>query len=148
MPPYLMETRRSGSGGYEEHVSPHDWHERARGQRRSTKSREPRRPSPPTFFHRSDEEVAVLFATLAAEWRSATGFESSLERKVLNRAYQRIIGLGPQVVPYILDDLNNSPDHWYWALTAIVGEDKAAGQMTMTAAAEAWLAWGRSIGKF
>jgi hypothetical protein len=65
---------------------------------------------------------------------------------VLDRAYQRVIGLGPQVVPYILDDLARAPDHWFWALTALVGQDMAAGQVSVRSAAEAWLAWGRDVG--
>jgi hypothetical protein len=94
----------------------------------------------------SDAEVRRLFHELAAEWRTRTGLDSNIQRKVLDRAYQRIIGLGPQVVPYILDDLARSPDHWFWALTALVGQDMAAGQVSVRSAAEAWLSWGRDVG--
>jgi hypothetical protein len=94
----------------------------------------------------SDADVRRLFQELAAEWRARTGLDSNIQRKVLDRAYQRIIGLGPQVVPYILDDLVRSPDHWFWALTALVGRDMAAGQVSVRAAAEAWLSWGRDVG--
>jgi hypothetical protein len=97
-------------------------------------------------LRRPDSEVSGQFRELAREWRAATGISSNLQRKVLHDAYQRIIGLGPQVVPYILDDLRNRPDHWSWALTAIVGQDHAAGATTMAAAAQAWLEWGRGLG--
>ena len=97
-------------------------------------------------LHRSDAEVGRLFRELAAEWHTRTGLDSNIQRKVLDRAYQRIIGLGPQVVPYILDDLALAPDHWFWALTALVGQDMAAGQVSVRSAAEAWLAWGRDVG--
>lgn len=97
-------------------------------------------------LHRSDAEVGRLFRELAAEWHTRTGIDSNIQRKVLDRAYQRIIGLGPQVVPYILDDLALAPDHWFWALTALVGQDMAAGQVSVRSAAEAWLAWGRDVG--
>lgn len=30
--------------------------------------------------------------------------------------YQMIIGMGPQVVPLILSELENEPDHWFRAL--------------------------------
>jgi hypothetical protein len=99
-------------------------------------------------FQRSDTEVAELFSSLANEWREATAIESNVGHIVLNSAYQRIIGLGPQVLPYILKDLEETRDHWFWALMAIVGEDKAAGQTSVSAATEAWLAWGRSLGLF
>jgi hypothetical protein len=97
-------------------------------------------------FHRSEAEIAHSFDSLTEEWREATAVESNLERIVMNEAYQRIIGLGPQVLPHILKDLEETLDHWFWALTAIVGEDKAIGQTSVGAAAEAWLAWARSIG--
>jgi hypothetical protein len=97
-------------------------------------------------FRRSDEEVADEFSLLVNEWREATAIESGLERIILNSAYQRIIGLGPQALPHILRDIEETRDHWFWALTSIVGEDKAAGQTSVGAAVEAWLAWGREAG--
>jgi hypothetical protein len=100
----------------------------------------------PTPLCRSDAEVHRQFLKLAAEWRTRTGLESDIQRKILDRAYQRIIGLGPQVVPSILYDLARAPDHWFWALAALVGQDMAAGQVSMRSAAEAWLAWGRDNG--
>ena len=100
----------------------------------------------PVVIERSDAEVQRLFDQLATQWRENVLFESNVERIILDDSYQRIIGLGPQVVPYILRDLEQSPDHWFWALTAIIGEDKAAGQASIGAAAEAWLAWGIDAG--
>lgn len=100
----------------------------------------------PAAIERSDQEVQRLFGELASEWREATVIESRLDRIVMHRSYQRIIGLGPQVVPYILADLQEAPNHWFWALIAIVGEDMAADQTSLGAAAEAWLAWGRNAG--
>jgi hypothetical protein len=97
-------------------------------------------------FRRSDSEVAEKFSALAREWREATAIESDLERIILNTAYQQIIGLGPQVLPHILRDMEETRDHWFWALMSIVGEDKAAGQTSVGAAVEAWLAWGRGAG--
>lgn len=97
-------------------------------------------------FSRSDDEVDSLFSSLAREWRESTAIESNLDRMILDSAYQRIIGLGPQVLPHILKDLEETRDHWFWALMALVGEDKAAGQASVGAAAEAWLAWGRTTG--
>jgi hypothetical protein len=104
------------------------------------------RAGPPRTFKRSDNEVANEFSSLVNEWREATAMESGLERIILNSAYQRIIGLGPQVLPHILRDLEETRDHWFWALMSIVGEDKAAVQTSVGAAVEAWLAWGREAG--
>ncbi|MDI1466288.1 hypothetical protein QEZ54_35455 [Catellatospora sp. KI3] len=96
---------------------------------------------------RSDQEVARTFSGLASRWRSETLFLSNLDAIILNSAYQQIIGLGPQVIPCILDELLESgSNHWFWALAMIVGEDKAAGTTTMEDARLAWLAWGAEEG--
>ncbi|HJT32793.1 MAG TPA: hypothetical protein VJ783_12200 [Pirellulales bacterium] len=67
----------------------------------------------------------------------------------MHPAYQQIIGMGPAAVPCILSDLaEHGPNDWFWALTAITGENpisqEIAGNMkTMT---EAWLRWGIAAG--
>lgn len=89
-------------------------------------------------------EVQVAFERLADEWEDATWAYSFPERKVMHRAYQRIIGMGEVVVPLILDRLQTrGPDHWFWALEMIQGENPASGSETMEQATEAWLRWGR-----
>jgi hypothetical protein len=100
----------------------------------------------PRTFRRSDDEVAQEFTRLVREWREATYFEANLTHIVMHMSYQHIVGLGPQVIPLILRDLSETHGQWFWALAAIVGVDKAAGQTTADGAAEAWLAWGREAG--
>lgn len=94
------------------------------------------------------EPLASRFAGLAETWRSETTVESSFSELVMNSAYQRIIGLGPQVLPNILDELKHRPDHWFWALSSITGVDpipeEAAGNLRLMT--EAWLNWGRTEG--
>jgi hypothetical protein len=43
--------------------------------------------------------------------------------KILHPAYQRIIGLGKAVIPFILRELQTEPNEWFWALRALTGED-------------------------
>ena len=90
----------------------------------------------------------VRFARDAAEWKHDSLNMSSVSDMVLLPSYQRIIGLGPAAVPLIMEDLrkglwfsDEGPDHWFWALTAIVGEDHASGCTTVKGAAQAWIAW-------
>ncbi len=63
-------------------------------------------------------------------------------------SYQRIIGLGPNAIPLILRELHDEPDHWFWALAALTGENptgqEAAGNVD--GMREAWLQWGRQRG--
>jgi hypothetical protein len=100
---------------------------------------EPRRRS----LERPPPEVQVLFDELAAEWRARTAHLSSVERIILDPAYQRIIGLGPAVIPLLLRELERRPGHWFWALSAITGEDPAVGTNSFQEAVHAWLQWGR-----
>ncbi len=90
--------------------------------------------------------LEVLFARLADRWEVDTAFESIVTWKAMDPSYQRIIGMGPPVVPLILARLQQKPRHWFWALTAITGEDPAFGQTSIAGASEAWLSWGRERG--
>lgn len=83
------------------------------------------------------------FRALADEWERETILESLPSRMAMHRSYQRIIGLGAPAVPLILHRLANEPNYWFWALTAITGQDPAEGETTLAGAAEKWLAWGR-----
>jgi hypothetical protein len=87
--------------------------------------------------------VEGRFQELAAEWKEATAFTSSLTEIATHPAYQRIIGMGKQALPLILDELRREPDHWFWALKAITGDDPVApsdrGNLERMAAA--WLDW-------
>jgi hypothetical protein len=90
----------------------------------------------------SSSLLAQEFQTLAETWRRETAFFSFMPQRALHPAYQRIIGMGWAVVPFLLRDLQRQPDHWFWALQAITGERPAQGTETLAAAAEAWLKWG------
>lgn len=63
-------------------------------------------------------------------------------------AYQRIIGLGPQVIPLILSDLKRELGHRFWALSALTGENPVdpADRGRVSAMAAAWLKWGTDNG--
>lgn len=94
------------------------------------------------------KRLGALFAELTAEWRQDTRFLSSTSAIATHPAYQRIIGLGPQVIPLILSDLQRAPGHWFWALTALTGENPVdpADQGRIGAMTAAWLKWGTDNG--
>lgn len=92
--------------------------------------------------------TADMFAGLAETWKAETQFASSVDDLILHPAYQRIIGLGPNVIPLILADLQESQAHWFWALQALTGatpfsEHSRGDVREMTSA---WLRWGRERG--
>lgn len=93
-------------------------------------------------FRRTDTEVDDLFAHLCREWQAETASYSSVRDRILHVAYQRIIGLGPQAVPLLVDKLQEDEiDHWFWALAMIVGHDAGVGASTLKEAAKAWTEW-------
>ncbi|MDQ2810067.1 MAG: hypothetical protein M3Z04_24585 [Chloroflexota bacterium] len=94
----------------------------------------------------NEHELAETFRVLAHEWRWQTGMLSSAQTRVMHPAYQRIIGLGPAVVPLILRELAERPDHWFWALHAITEEDIAPNNTNLAEVCTAWLQWGKDRG--
>ncbi len=89
------------------------------------------------------------FEALAEEWRNETGGLSSVIQMATHPAYRKIISMDSEiVVPLILKELQKRPDHWFWALIAITGEnpvnpDDAGDLDKMT---KTWLDWGRKKG--
>jgi hypothetical protein len=98
------------------------------------------------------ETVTQRFARLAEQWRRerAAMLSSSVARMALCVPYQEIIGLGPDAIRPILNELRTQPDpeHWFWALAAITGQNpvpiQSRGKTKEMAAA--WLQWGRDNG--
>lgn len=88
------------------------------------------------------------FRALAAVWEEETGHLSAVTQIATHPAYQQIIGMGPAVVPLLLEDLARTSSHWFWALTAITGEQPVPpenrGDVDRMIAA--WLHWGRTQG--
>jgi hypothetical protein len=88
------------------------------------------------------------FRDLVDQWKEATIFTSSGTELVLHPAYQQIIGMGPEALPLILDELHREEDHWFWALKSITGEDPVApsDRGNLPKMTEAWLRWARTPG--
>jgi len=94
-----------------------------------------------------ESNITHQFRLLVREWQLGTETTSSLSKIVMNSAYQKIIGLGPVVVPLILREMQRSPNHWFWALNALVqDDDPSTGTSSMKDATNAWLRWGVSKG--
>jgi len=93
-------------------------------------------------------QVRAKFERLTREWKSQSEFLSSPTAIALLPAYQKIIGMGPDIVPLILHELEREPDQWFWALKAITDADPVppehAGAVDLMV--EDWLRWGREQG--
>ena len=91
---------------------------------------------------------AQKFQTLADQWRRETRHLSLMSDIVLNPAYQQIIGMGAPAMPLILQALKQKPEHWFWALRSITGENPIppADRGRLSQMAAAWLQWGQVHG--
>jgi len=94
----------------------------------------------------TEPPIEETFKSLAAEWTAATQHKSSLTERLLHPAYQSIIGLGREVVPLLLNELQERPDDWFWALSSVTRQNPAEGVTTFDLAVARWLGWGREQG--
>jgi hypothetical protein len=93
-------------------------------------------------------DVEAKFEALAAQWEEETAFVSSLHQLVLHPCYQRIIGLGPNVVPFLVRDLAQNARPWFWALRSITGEDPVTEEIrgSQRQMIKRWIDWGQRKG--
>src|SRR5258708_6200663 len=93
-------------------------------------------------------EIEGKFIRLRDEWKAQRGHEPSTMKLVMLPAYQKIIGMGPVVVPLLLRELESNLDNWFWALMAIAEADPIQESMRGDgeAMAQAWLKWGKERG--
>ena len=91
-------------------------------------------------------ELEQLFRKLVEEWETETEFLSDLGKVVLHPAYQGMIGLGPQVIPLILREMQHRPLEWFWALRALTRENPAESCSGFQQITNAWLEWGKQQG--
>ncbi len=86
---------------------------------------------------------AEKFRRLADQWYENTRHLSSINKQIMHPAYLQIIGMGPDVIPLVLEELKQTQEHWFPALFALTGEDPAPEGCTFDEAVNAWLEWGR-----
>lgn len=108
-------------------------------------------PAPRARGHQvngAELSIEANFRQLVAEWKAATALTSSGTEILLHPAYQRIIGMGKDAVKFIIDELRREPDHWFWALQAITGEDPVADgdQGKIDRMTSSWLNWAQQRG--
>lgn len=69
------------------------------------------------------EELRTKFKDLADEWHRDTDASSSIQRKISHPAYLKIIKMGKAAIPFILEELETRPGHWFIALNIITEAD-------------------------
>lgn len=99
----------------------------------------------------SQRPTAILeaqFQRFAERWKAECPPVSSAEKLAMHPLYQRIIGLGPDVLPCLFRELERASHHWFWALRAITGENPVSPENRgdLKAMAADWLAWAKVNG--
>jgi hypothetical protein len=96
----------------------------------------------------NDPDLECRFRELVIRWQAEVAPLSSTTARVQHHSYREIITLGPAVVPLLLRELEQRPNHWFAALRSLTGADPVApsdrgkiGPMT-----EAWIKWGKEHG--
>jgi len=92
------------------------------------------------------QAVEARFLELADQWDRETSFLSSTPKKVLHESYQSIMAMGPDVVPYLLRDLERNRRSWFWALRHLtrVNPVPQQDQGNLDKMIAAWVEWGRN----
>lgn len=97
---------------------------------------------------RDSDNLESEFEFRFRRWKDETMFISSNSEMVMHRDYQRIIGMGPAAVPFLIRALQKESCHVFWALMCISGEnpvpEEYRGQVMKMR--DTWLAWGRRRG--
>jgi len=94
------------------------------------------------------ESVVSKFEKLVSEWKTTRNPINSGTEMFMHPAYQKIIGMGSEVIPLILREMEANLDHWFWALKAITGKDPVPpshrGRLKLMT--EDWLSWAKKQG--
>jgi hypothetical protein len=66
----------------------------------------------------------------------------------MHPAYLKIIGMGWDAVPFLLQELKNEPDLWFLALRSITDENPVTDEIrgNIKAMSKAWLTWAEERG--
>jgi hypothetical protein len=87
------------------------------------------------------------FNRLAETWRKDTRMLSFIRQKAMHPAYQKIIGMGKEALPFIFRELKERGGDWIWALEMITRIKPEGTQSTkFKDVVTAWLNWGRTHG--
>lgn len=90
--------------------------------------------------------IEAEFNALAEQWYRETRKILIANQIVIHPAYQQIIGMGKEALPYIFRELEKTRGHWIWALTMIYRKDHAKPGQNFRQAVDSWLEIGKLEG--
>ena len=85
------------------------------------------------------------FERLADEWLELRPRGVDVAQMIRHPAYQAIIDIGTDAVPWLLERLAQRPDHWFHALNQITNAQPVQPEHrgNIKAMARDWIAWGK-----
>jgi len=88
------------------------------------------------------------FVDALQEWRNEVGFSSLLAEKRTTVTFRRIVDMGDEAIPFLLEEIASRPSLILMALHEITGDDPIAPDHRGRVAAmvEDWLKWGTDRG--
>ena len=94
------------------------------------------------------DKIESDFHRLAQQWERERPRGADVSEMAMHPSYQRIIGMGLDVVPFILEELERKPEHWFWALHSITGVNPVPPESEgkLKEMAKAWVDWGNKQG--
>jgi hypothetical protein len=104
--------------------------------------------APPPQGAAPPADLEARFRDLVQRWKAESLVLSSVTAMARLPSYQAIIELGPPVIPLLLRELEQDPDHWFWALKTLTGVDPVpeGSRGRLPEMARAWVRWGREQG--
>jgi len=101
-----------------------------------------------TFQLQEESDLERRFRKLVAEWEAKVAHLSSTTARMQHPSYREIIALGPAVLPLLLRELEQRPNHWFSALRSLTGADPVplSDRGNISPMTEAWIKWGKEHG--
>lgn len=95
-----------------------------------------------TFKDTTLQDVALKlrFETALQGWKERTMFVSSARQIVTDKGFQEIVQMGEKAVPFIIQEIKETPSSLVWALN-IIYQKKVSNrpQITITEACKLWV---------
>jgi hypothetical protein len=91
------------------------------------------------------KQLSTKFDLYSGIWKTETMFSSNISEITNNSAYRSIIGLGKDIIPFIIEDLKQSENHWFYALELLTGENpiKSEHRGIINLMKSDWLNWAK-----
>jgi hypothetical protein len=90
----------------------------------------------------SNSDIESTFECFYNEWYEETKYLSS-SKIFENKYYKKIISMGMDIVPVMINKLKESPEHFFVALAKITGKNpvKSENKGKINKMAEDWIVW-------